>query len=316
MKRGLIPLITILSLFLVIVGCTSTTTTSNPGTFVGGTNGLDLSFISEEPPDTVLDNNQDLFYITVAIENKGEFDIPTNKIISSLSGIPKDDFGISSLDIKLNRDLPGVSKSRDKVIMGGEDQLEFGQAKYKYSLNANYNPTLRADVCYLYETDAVASVCLKKNSAAQRDKEDVCAINNANVDLEVSGAPVQIANVDQRPSGSDAVRLTFDVVKKTTTGEVYAPDTFSNNCRDQEQKKNIIEVEVTSVKPGVPINCGVLSNSNKGNTKLADNTKSINCIIKTSGLQESAFKTPINIKVSYFYKDAISKNLVVENTNK
>ncbi|MCX6711913.1 MAG: hypothetical protein NT139_02665 [Candidatus Woesearchaeota archaeon] len=316
MKRGLISLITILSLFLVIVGCTSTTTTSKPGTFVGGTNGLDLSFISEEPPDRVLDDNQDLFYITVAIENKGEFDIPANKIIGSLSGIDKDSFQISSMDIKLNRDLPGVSKSRDKVIMGGEDELEFGQAKYKYDLNADFTATLRADVCYSYETKAVASICLKKNSAAQRDKEDVCPINNANVDLEVSGAPIQIASVDQRPSGSDAVRLTFDVVKKTTTGEVFAPDTFSNNCRAQEQKKNIVEVEVNSAKSSIPISCGTLGNSNKGNTKLADNKKTINCVIKTSGLQEIAFKTPINIEVRYFYKDAISKTLIVEDANK
>jgi hypothetical protein len=315
MKKEL-SLVVILSLFLIIVGCTTTTTTSKPGTFVGGTNGLDLSFISEEPPDNVLDDNQDLFYITVAVENKGEFDIPANKIIASLGGIDKDSFTISSMDVKLNRDLPGVSKSRSKTIMGGEDEIEFGSAKYKYNLDADFTTTLRADVCYLYKTDAVASVCLKKNAAAQRDKEDVCAINNANVNLEVSGAPVQIANVDQRPSGSDAVRLTFDVVKKASTGEVYAPDTFSSNCRDQEQKKNIFEVEISSAKASIPISCGVLSNGNKGNTKLAENSKTINCVIKTSGLQETAFNTPINIKVRYFYKDAISKTLVVEDANK
>lgn len=316
MRKELVFLMVILSLFLIIVGCTSTGTVQTPGAFVGGTSGLDLSFISEEPPDNVLDDNQDLFYITVAIENKGEFDILANKIISSLSGIDKDSFQISSMDIKLNRDLPGVSKSRNKVIMGGEDELEFGQAKYRYDLNADFTTTLRADVCYLYETDAVASVCLKKNAAAQRDKEDVCAINNANVNLEVSGAPVQIANVDQRPSGSDAVRLTFDVVKKATSGDVYSPDAFSNNCRDQDPKKNLFEVEVSSAKASIPINCGVLGNSNKGITKLAENSKTINCIIKTSGLQDTAFNTPINIKVTYFYKDAISKTLVVQDAEK
>ncbi len=316
MRKELVFLVTILSLFLVIVGCTSDTGVTKPGAFVGGTSGLDLSFISEEPPDRILDDNQDLFYVTVALENKGEFDIPANKMISSLSGIDKDSFQISSMDVKLNRDLPGVSQSRSKVIMGGEDEIEFGSSKYKYDLNADFTTTLRADVCYLYQTDAVASVCLKKNAAAQRDKEDVCAINNANVDVEVSGAPLQITSVDQRPSGSDAVRLTFEITKKTSTGEVYAPDTFVNNCRDKEEKKNIIEVEVSSAKASIPINCGTLGSSNKGNTKLADNSKTINCVIKTSGLQESAFKTPINIKIKYFYKDAISKTLVVEDANK
>src|SRR3989338_6074572 len=100
-KKSVLVLILMLSLF--IFGCQNATNKDSKslGIFIGGTDGVDFSFITNEPPSSVLDNNQEPFFITLELQNKGEFTVPANKIIASITGINAEAFSLSSLNSKL-----------------------------------------------------------------------------------------------------------------------------------------------------------------------------------------------------------------------
>ena len=177
-RRGYAIFFVLLILLLGAEGCPEKKgTETGLGAYIGGTNGLDISFVDEEPPLEVLDANQDTFYITLLVENMGEYTIPKGKIITTLSGINKDAFGLETLNIKSVNDLLGKSKIGDEVIEGGLDQMQFDPASYKPDLSADFATQLRADVCYNYKTNSLIKLCLKKNPI-QRKQEDVCVVTS------------------------------------------------------------------------------------------------------------------------------------------
>jgi len=308
--RGYFVFFVLLIFLLGAEGCPDKKTTTELGAYIGGVDGLEISFVDEEPPNTVLDNKQDPFYITLLVENVGEYTIPKGKIIATLSGISKDAFGLKSLNIKSVSDIFGKTKIGSEIIEGGLDQLQFDQANYKYDLTADFSTQLRADVCYGYKTNSLVTLCLKKNPI-QRKQEDICLVTNDNVNVENSGAPLSVRNVKSR-AGSGGVTVTF-IVENKGTGEVYEPDTFKDSCVLKSGVEDRVKVKVKS-KSDLNIKCGILNDGNSGVVKLIGRKRTVSCNIKTSSLQETAFEEPIDITLDYFYKEAIGKDLTVMNT--
>ncbi|MEK6936557.1 MAG: hypothetical protein AABW58_00635 [Nanoarchaeota archaeon] len=312
-KKSVLILVVLLSLF--IVGCQTNTKkdkTASLGIFIGGSDALDFSFIESQPPNKVLDNLQEPFFIGLRLQNKGEYEIPSNKIIASLSGINQEAFSLSSLNTKLKIPLEGKAKSGDQIIESSPEELLFDQLNYKHDLNADFPTSLRVDVCYEYKTKSVSKVCLKKK-AVEKTLEDKCNVLSDSVATETSSAPVQIKDVKQRSSAAQEIKLTFKIVN-VGKGDIYPPSTFSEKCTDVSAEKNKIQVLVTSPSSKVNIKCSQLQDSNKGITKLALGEKTISCDIPTSDLQETAFEEPVSIELFYFYKGSIEKQITVLNS--
>lgn len=287
------------------------------GPFVGGTNGLSIGFGRDAPPDRVFDfdsenNEGEDFDIIIEVKNVGEFDIPENKIIVSLSGIDVRDFGLPSPNMVLNIGLEGKSEFRGSVISGDEDEIIFEEAEYKFDLDADWQTRIRADICYLYQTKATTKACLKRK-ATDRDVDDVCQINDQNVKIENSGGPVQIEDVGTRSSGSNEVLLSF-VVRNKGSGLVHPPGTFTNKCVREDDEEDRLKLEVFSGSGRYSPKCSQLGDKNVGEIKLTNGQKIIRCRIKTINAPESTVEEPINIRANYFYRNAISKDLIVEDS--
>ena len=184
---------TILISFVFIFGCAQDDGAPR-GPFVGGTDGLKFGFVPGEPPESIFDDNQEDFDITINVENVGEFDIPANKVIATLSGVDARDFGISDPDRVLKNSLGKKTKSESEVFRGDQDELRYEGAKYKPDIVADFSTSVRADICYLYQTRATTKACLKKQ-ASKRDISDFCQINNDNVEIFNSAAPVRSSPV-------------------------------------------------------------------------------------------------------------------------
>src|SRR3989344_5995082 len=78
-------------------------------TFVGGTKGLEIAFAEDQPPDGVLDNGQEEFFITLLMKNEGEYSIPSGSVIGSLSGIVQSSFSIKNMDKKSSNEVFGTA---------------------------------------------------------------------------------------------------------------------------------------------------------------------------------------------------------------
>ena len=298
---------------LLIAGCDKASDSNNLSSkrFVGGDNGLKLSF-SDDTPTRVGDNSADEFDVVVVAENEGEHDIDDGKVIASLQGIDREAFSLRSLSERSDTELGGKKKFRDREELGEEIELKFRDARYKFDLSADFTVNIRADVCYEYKTIAQTDLCLKK-TANERLTNDVCKLDNDNLNIENSGAPIQVTKINQRPSGANEVTFTFDIEKKGK-GEVYEPGTFFDVCDENRDKKNKILVKVSSVSGRLNAKCSRLNDGSEGVIDLIDGKRTISCEISTSGLQEFAHTRPLSIELTYFFKDSTEKKIVVEDT--
>ena len=307
-----IKLILIVLLVLFVAACKKSPISPSSKGFVGGDSGLDISFIKDEPPDIVLDNNQDEFDIAVRLVNAGEEDIDEGEIIATLNGIEKDAFSLSSLSAKNIDPLAGKKKLADRVIDGEEGEILFSNLKYKDKLSADFPVDLRADVCYEYGTRGVADLCLKKE-ASKRRTNDICEINRESIDVDNSGATVKVTNFAQRSKGSDKVQITFDIEKKGG-GDVFETGSFTDKCFLDNDKINRVDVELHFSGTNIPISCSALDDGSKGTVKLLSGKKTIRCDIATGNLQDVAFRKPLTIKLDYVYKDSASKTFTIESS--
>jgi hypothetical protein len=303
---------------LFIAGCdqlgedSDSSTSISTKRFIGGTKGLSLSF-SEDTPSRVGDNSADEFEIIIVAKNEGEHDIERGKIITSLQGIDRDAFALPSLSVKSNTELAGKRLIRDREEDGEELELEYRDARYKFDLDATFNVNIRADVCYEYGTRAQTDLCLKRD-ANERLTRDVCKLDNDKLNIENSGAPVEVTKVSQRPSGANEVTFTFDIEQKAN-GDVYEPGTFTNVCDEQRDRKDKVRVKVSSASGRLNPSCSRLGGGSDGTIELIGKKRTIKCELSTSGLQEFAHTRPLKIELIYFFKDSVEKKIVVEDTD-
>ncbi|MFH1592102.1 MAG: hypothetical protein ABIB47_01910 [Candidatus Woesearchaeota archaeon] len=310
-KRLLLGFLVILTIFAY--GCTTGDDDLAKGPFVGGTNGLDFGFVADEPPNEVFANDEE-FDIAIFVENVGEFDIPERKVIATLGGLDTRDLGLSGPNKVLEVGLNGKTKSDSEVFSGDEDEIIYEGALYetKYDLVADFSTKVRADICYLYQTKSTTKACLKKK-ASQRDASDFCLVNNDNVKVENSGAPVQIRDVRTRSSGTSQVTLTF-IVENVGSGKVYPPNTFTNECVRKDSDEDRLDVEVRSASGRHTITCSALG-GNEGEVRLSnDGKKQIRCSISTGNAPDTPVEEAINILVDYFYRGAISTPITIKSS--
>lgn len=307
-------LILIALLVILVVGCdqfrTSKPSETKQGSFVGGTSGLNMLFAKDEPPLQVLDAGQQEFFITLILENKGEYNIPNGGIVASLSGLSREALGLSNLNVRSNFVLDGVGKALDKQLPGGVEELQFGKAMYKPDIPADFTSNLRADVCYDYETNAITTLCLRKSVLRLANTQEICDVANQNLVADNSGAPLQVQNMQARPVSQNKIRISFDVVN-VGKGLVYSPGTFSNFCGGNDDKKDNIKVKVSMPGGGGKVSCSRLTGS-EGMIKLVDNVKTVTCDIDTSSLQDVTFEDLLTINLKYMYRDAISAPITIK----
>ena len=297
-----------------MLGCTTNEDVAS-GPFVGGTNGLEIGFVSEEPPERVFDDNEEPFDVSVELENVGEFDIPSNGIIVTLSGIDPNAFGISPTTEKLKNSLNGKSEFNNEIFSGDIDEVNFRDAKYKHDLAADFETFIRADICYDYQTTAVTEVCVKKD-VTDRDDDGICDVNKDNVEASNSGAPVQVTTVSTRSAGSNEIQLNF-VIENQASGSVHPSGTFTNICENNDDEEDRLDVEVRTATTGrYTVKCSQLGEKSSGEIKLVNNEKPIRCRITTSGAPDTPIEEQVVIELNYEYRNAIQTSLIVEDAER
>ena len=312
MKRGLVVVL------LAVIFITSCDTFGprgdserSPGAFIGGVKGIEVAFAEDEPPARVLDHNQQEFFVTLILRNGGEFTVPAGQLIASLSGVSKQAFGLNSLNVKNDFPIQGAQKSVGGTTPGGEELLEFGRAQYTLDVPADFPVTLRADVCYTYQTKALATLCLKKD-VLQRDVDDVCEVKIPNLSPQNSGGPFQVISMRQDTVGKNRVKLNFKV-RNLGGGLIYEPGTFTSMCAGQKDKQDRVKVTVTSLENNFKVDCSQFGNSNSGIVRLVNGEKDLSCTVDTSGLQEVTFQDILIVQMDYMYRNPVAVDLVVEN---
>lgn len=298
---------------LMLAGCTSdnknTVTKSN--TFIGGSEGVTIAFLENAPPAEVFDNNTYPFDVSVKLENKGEYDVPKDKVKVSLSGIDRNEFNNPPVLLNSDEDL---EKSRidpnGKVVQGTVTYVNFPNLIYKRNLPGNTPFIIRADLCYQYGTVAQARMCIRNDLTSI--EEGVCDPSGQK-SVVSSGAPVQVSNFEQSPAGKKKITFSFDIEHRNT-GLVSRK---GNDCSDTLDQKNRVLVTVDTGDLTSKLSCSGLEGGNSktsGYVNLYNGKRNVRC---TQDLESSSgdFEKIVDIQLNYDYKDHVSTNVLVKDNN-
>ncbi len=309
-----------LALVMSLIGATGCELSGNStpagSPFIGGTTGLKMAFVENAPPEYVYDAGTSPFYIYVQLSNEGEWEVKREDVVVRILGIDPAEFGVNPWDLVMQPydDLLPSTKQSDtaQVMAGGITMVEFPELNYVGTAVTNLPPiTIAAKVCYLYGTNAVSQVCVKKNPLDTSD--DICTIDGYKP-VYSSSAPVQVLNFHQSLVGKNKVGFSFTIQDKGT-GKIYERNT---KCGLQTTpRENRIWVEVSA--PGWDgIRCTSLQGGSSGSVWLAPSTDSANTGLTISCTQDVVADTDyaktVNIKLVYDYEDDVSTTLAVKHT--
>lgn len=273
-----------------------------------GSQGLVINFMPNMPPSRVYDNEK----LTVAVEvrNRGATDIQSSSSRLYLAGF--DNSLISGVSTAGNNigTLEGKSMYNSE---GGYTNVIFdGYIGSIGSRNIDeYNPTLQVTACYRYETIADPMVCIDMDPFSPTNQEKICNANTVQNLGGSQGAPVAVSSVQTEPSKG---KMRFKIYVSNVGGGLVFKDGYNylNRCNPYNAQglefNDIDMVRVEEVKvAGTSIlpSCKPLEN---GYLRL----KGAGYIIcEYSGATGPAYTTPLTIKVSYGYRNSITKPIQI-----
>ncbi len=303
---------TVVLLLLLVIACKpgAKKSVSIESPFVGGTQGIVLGF--QDFRKEVFDGGNDPFDIIVKLENKGEALVNSGNVKVKISGINPAEFSKSDESLVLNapEEVIEVRKNpQGGFLPGPQVFVEFTGLNHKSPIaGASAQFTIRADVCYLYRTQAVSKLCVRENLLTPR-AGGICELNE-NKPLYNSGAPVQIADFKESTRAKDKVGFTFEV-KNSGNGDVFE----RNSVCDLSQRKfeNRVYVIVNTGLAG--LQCTGLEGTStgaEGFVTLYGGTKIVSCSQSIS--TRSDFEQLVSVEAIYDYAQSIQDTLAVKST--
>ncbi len=289
---------------------------SNP--YISGTEGLSVSFEPNSIPNPALDNGQSSFSLAVHLINKGSFTIPAGKVKVSLSGFNPAVFGVSADDIvkRTDSDLEGVTKLSGKSTSPGQTIITFPAFSYKSKLlSDSITLNLVANVCYLYQTDALGYLCVKANPYSTDNT--VCSVSGQKT-IYSSAAPIQVSELTENLAGNSKLKFVFNIEQKGN-GLVFSPDSdCSVNSTNMYAVENKVFVTIkTAPSLNGKITCNGLADQKSGNgivtgyATLYNKQAVISCIEDLDEVSTD-FEPTLHIIISYDYDTTITAPLVVQ----
>ncbi|MEW6063271.1 MAG: hypothetical protein AB1571_02795 [Nanoarchaeota archaeon] len=275
------------------------------GPFVGGSNGLSVSFVQGYPPSEFFQS--DTVPTKVLLKNNGESDVNAGEAKVKLYGVYLPNFGLTDVYKATSSTLRGITQYSKE---GSEQEVDLGNIKYSQQVINFEDVTLRAKVCYPYKTKVQTKICLGSLSEIEKGAEQVCTITGEKLTQgSVSSAPIQITSITQKPFSSNQVLFEI-TLQNNGKGSVYKP---VSSCEDLEDvikrgsSENIVSIEISPAD----IKCSFLeSESNKGTVKLIDNKKTFTCR-KTVESTGSNYIQNMNIDISYKYIESTSTTVKI-----
>ncbi|MFT4303236.1 MAG: hypothetical protein ACMXYG_01610 [Candidatus Woesearchaeota archaeon] len=320
MKKIIIGLLLIGIMFLY--GCGEGGESVGPSTtpFVGGTTALVIGFVPGAPPDRVLDNDKQEFSISLSIENMGEEDVKKGDGYIEIAGIDPREFSLTNADIRqdIPDDILGVKTyPGGMVVRSGRILAEFPGFNYAGNLPGNWEPRIRANVCYNYATNATVAACIKTDMLSKFDRKEICELTGSK-NVFNSGGPLHVTKVTQTPLSSDRIQLQFTISHVGERNDrFFKRDT---NCEDSQtnQDKDKVFFEVLTDIDGNLAECtGFVErlSGSSGYVKLYNGVEQIVTCNFDVGDIATDFEKLINLRLEYRYYQFIERKILIENIN-
>lgn len=302
--------------------------------FLGGSQGLTIDFLEGSPPDEVTDGGTFPFQALINLKNEGEHDLAANKVQVDLIGFLPSDFGVTDPAVLEDRIPDGALTARKRdsegnIIEPVESFVTFPTTTTNFnfggSVVGNTVFIFRTDVCYLYQTDAVAEICVLENLVDVAD-DAICDPSSSKSAFS-SGSPLGVTSFRQNVAGTDRIQFSFDIVH-SGSGNIFEPTDFSDSAVDdcpknptqRRTKEDNIKVTVDTglVAATNPLNCvglvdtpSVTTASQTGTVRLVNGRRTVTCT-QTLASDRTDFKRNVDITLDFNYLDSTDQEVLVK----
>ncbi len=288
--------------------------------FLGGTQGLAISFEENRPPKSIITGTSgEVFTVGVQLLNKGEVEVPADKVKVRLAGLNPVTVGVANPVISPDGDIQAREKVSDEVI---EPALVY--ARYnglKYTTEVSSSTDIIADVCYPYETKVRSRLCVLEDPRGPGAEDKVCNFAEA-VPTANSGAPLQVTDVKEMPR-VDKIRFLFTIAKVdgSDTSSVYKQGTncFPDALADKQKLRDVqdwVLVEVNAADKLRGLSCAGFQekvSDTSGYVLLGSDGKSSSLYCEFSVADATTdFAEFIDLALKYQYKESVKMTVTLE----
>lgn len=302
----------ILALFF-LAACTGGGDTAELAQFIGGTQGLAVTFEPNTPPAEAFDGGFSPFDVVVRLENKGEETVKTGDTTVRITGVLEPEFNLKTGDLtqKVGEELTAIRKdATGKVLPGNPVFVEFKNFNHLSAITGNaLDFPLRADVCYKYATKASTLLCSRSNNL-QPEPNGICEITG-DKPVANSGAPVQISNVKQAARSTNSITFSFDI-GHVGTGLVF--ESASVCDKTQRKYEDSVKIDVETKVDG--LSCSGLDSAGSGRvtgtSKLYTGTKTVTCTQSFNSPSDAVI--PVTMTIGYDYEERAQTTVTIKHS--
>jgi len=325
-SRLIVFLVAITALFLVTSCADQQQPVNLAQAYVGGTVGLSTYLIEGMPPPMIHDSGTFPFAVGIAIENQGESDVGPGTdnpfVMARLEGINPEQFGVLDADIMqvMSAPLMGARRNFDGTIFPGEiTTVSFEGLNYEPDIHGNTQFTIRADLCYDYETYATATICIKDDVLENIQDTSICSLTGEKFPQN-SGGPLHITSAVENPMAENKVQVNF-VIEHVGIGEFFGrpvnADDLSEPCDFSVRNFNkyYVDVEVEPLSDsGMTVSCSRFGGSNTGRIKLYQGAPTtVSCTIRRDRASVGRiYQDLLNIRLKYRYGQFIETPIIIQ----
>ena|GEM_PF-2544066 len=306
-------------LAIALSGCKPAQKAENVSTstaaYLGGEAGLEISFLANAPPKTVYDKPADgtenPFDISIKLENKGEYTIPAGKYKVTLSGIEPTAFKKTQpnfRDMTSTDELIKKRRSAGAEIPGTFTIVTVSQLAYQSPVSGQIGPfNLRASACYEYQSESSSNICVLKDLLGTTRQQGICKPTEKK-NVENSGAPVGVENLEQSVTGKDNIAFTFAVKHKG--GEknlVFKNEDQSCKVGDMT-RQNKVGVKVMLGETDITSSCSGITGGVA--TIYGEGGAQVRCT-QTLASDRGDYVQPVKIVLTYDYMQYVDQEITV-----
>ncbi|MBU1111768.1 MAG: hypothetical protein ABIG93_03730 [archaeon] len=296
--KKLLLVLALVSLIL-LTACQGQQVDTTSGAFIGGTDGIVLSFepfsIMEDGVYTIFDTED--FPIELVIKNMGENTVEPGDVVLTLIGPAHEDF--SNIPDWEKSNTEEIEKISEFNPTGGEEIISFtpnAYAKYNSEIIGYNDVTWNINYKYDYETTLIINdVCFKGDLT----DEKVCEVQEYK-SYSVSGAPITITSVEEDTAGKGIVLLKIQVSNVGTGDSTIQSEDFDN--RFSQVAYEIESPEDWECKSGGQLN----------EARMIDGKAEVICRLNEPLAESDLYSDSITLTFSYTYQDLIFEKLRIK----
>ena len=318
MVNTYIKIIVIMMVAVLIAGCgnsgSSGGSSGSSNQFRGGGNFVTLELQEDAPPDFIYDSSLSLFDVSVKIENRGEWDIPSNSLRVVLTGFESDNWGNVDSTAVVSNELRGYDILYD--IEGDFEFVDFKNIEYREKLTQNtYTHNFIVKSCFPYGSKVTFTACVDKDARRTTTNDDLRLCDGfSEREYSVSSGVIDVRGIEQQIVNGK-LRLILSLVNNEYSNpevEVYMPDSLDAMCSKKEGKTiqvdDSVEINLRDSTIGEFV-------CNGGNRVVFTSNEPVRVVCEADISNVPTQELPLVLTIEYEALKAFRDSLVVERSD-